>query len=475
MDTLVKLGENFPIYAYLSYRCKIDRDIQAREKLEETCGEHNITLKYDKNCTEQGDSLVDFMAELTSARCVYLFLSPEYFQSAYTLFELVNINEWAELDPSFILPLRLSETMVTYQWTAAKNYFDGNEAVRNELVRLFKKNNFNHENAWQRIDTAWNAIIFPHLDKLNVSLESANADVALGELLGKTKTAISEAINQSTKTLHNTLIDKIEAILSRKNINADDTFREKLKLSANNDTRKIATKLVTGKEVGEAIAILTRVIKEKKELLSINSSEWKPLFIDAEQLCGWLLINSVDSIWWFHNEIKLKKTAKTSISAKYTLNDPNYIEVVISRSLLQNARFVLDKNNQPKPANDEHDVLLFDALSSQATTEALLFGIYKDLYGTSPSSDIDILSKIVLRAKTHHKNEEGKLIYYLVSQDYLETLQRTPWYLEAQKQLAGYLQFICCGQPTNPNERPASAEDQAQLLDQVANLISLQH
>ncbi|MEY3759369.1 MAG: hypothetical protein RIR39_860 [Pseudomonadota bacterium] len=473
MDTSVQVEDNFPIHAYLSYRCKIQRDKDARDRLKALCLEKNITLRYDESETEEGDSLIEFMEDLTSARCVFLFLSPEYFQSAYTLFELIKITEQADLDKSFIIPLRLSEAMVTYQWTTSKNYFDDNEAVRNELVRLLKKYNVNHDNLWQRIDKAWETIIFPHLDRLNVSLENANADIALGKLLGKTQATVKEAINESTKTLRNMLIDKIKAILNRKNINADDMFREELGLSSNDDINNIVTKLVTGTEVGEAIAILTRVVEDKKVLFANNSAEWKACFYDAEQFCGWLLLNSVDPVWWFHNEIKLEKTAKSSITGSFALHDPNYIEIVISRSLLQNARYILDINKQPKPASHNHDVLFFDA-QENAIKETLLTDIYKDLFGLAPSMQIDVLSKIATRAKTHHKTQKGKLIYYLVKDDYLESLQNASWYPDVQNQLAGYLQFICCGQPTSPNERPASVEDQAQLLDQVANLLSLE-
>ena len=92
MESSSQLEENFPIHAYLSYRCKESRDIEARDRLKALCSEKNITLRYDENCTEDGDSLIEFMEDLTSARCVFLFLSPEYFQSAYTLFELIKIK-----------------------------------------------------------------------------------------------------------------------------------------------------------------------------------------------------------------------------------------------------------------------------------------------------------------------------------------------------------------------------------------------
>lgn len=476
MDASAQIEGNFPIHAYLSYRCKNDRDIQARKRLKALCSDTNITLRYDENCTENGDSLIKFMDDLTSARCVFLFLSPEYFQSAYTLFELIRINEWEDLEKRLIFPLRLCEGMVDKYRTNAKTFWNSEvaKAERVKLADLLEEDN--HDELWRRIDSAWEAIVKPYLNELHFSLESENADVALRELLYKTKTTVSKAINGSTKLLHKTLIEKITAIFSLKNINADDKFREELGLSYDNDIGKIATKLVTGIDAGEAIAILTRIVESKKMLLNNTSSDWIACFNDAEQICGWLLLNSVDPIWWFHNEIKLKKTAKTSLTDRIALHDRNYIEIVISRSLLQSARYILDENKQPKPkpTSQTHDVMYFD-VQDNAIKEALLVDIYKDLFGLAPSMTIDLLNKIVTRAKTHHKTQKGKLIYYLVTDDYLETLQQAPWYSDFQMQLAGYLQFICCGQPSNSDERPASLEDQAQLLDQVANLLSMAH
>ena len=478
MDMSVQLEDDFPIHAYLSYRCKIKRDKDARDRLKVLCSKKNITLRYDESETEEGDSLIEFMEDLTSARCVFLFLSPEYFQSAYTLYELIKINEQADLDKRFILPLRLCNDMVDKYRTKAKKFWKSKKAEpeRDKLADLLKENN--HDVLWQRIDSAWEAVVKPYLDELHASLESAKGDEVLDELLRKTQATVKEVINESTKILHNTLRDRIKAILVQRNINADDMFRKELELFPSDDNNininNIVTKLVTETAVGEAIAILTRVVENKKVLLANNSAEWTACFYDAIQLCGWLLLNSVDPAWWFCNEVKLKNTAKTSITGSFSLHDPNYIEVVISRSLLQNARYILGINNQPKPASHQkHDVMCFDAQSS-ATKEALLTGIYRDIVG-EPSGNIDLLSKIVLRAKTHHKTEKGKFIYYLVKSEYLKVLQNASWYPEVQVQLAGYLQFICCDQPAKPNERSASVEDQEQLLDQIANLLSLEH
>ncbi len=471
MATSVQLEDNFPIHAYLSYRCKIQRDKDARDRLKVLCSKKNITMRYDESETEEGDSLIEFMEDLSSARCAFLFLSPEYFQSAYTLFELIKITEQADLDKSFIIPLRLSEAMVTYQWTTSKNYFDDNEAVRHELARLLKKNNFNQDNLWQRIDAAWNAIIFPSLDILNVSLENANADVVLDNLIGKTQSAVKDAIDKSTKEFQDELINKITVILNHKHINADDKFKEELELTPTNDVCHIATQLVTI-EVGKAISILTRVLREKKLLL--EPAQWKICFYDAERLCGWLLLNSIDHIWWFHNEIKLKKTAKASISSSVDLQDKKYIEVVISRTLFKAARYSLYVDGQPKPAGNKYDVMCFEGCSAKAKKEELLIRLYKDLFGISPSSSIDILKKIINRTNAIY-DEIEKPVYYLVSSDYLAMWESMAEEDIDLKKLAGYLQFICCESSAKLNQGQASKEDQSLLLDKVAHLLSLEH
>ena len=474
IESSSQLEENYPIHAYLSYRCKKVRDIDARVKLKDALfSAAKITLRDDESETEEGDSLIEFMEDLTSARCVFLFLSPEYFQSAYTLFELIKINEQADLDKRFIIPLRLSEAMVTYEWTTSKNYFDNNEAVRNELVRLLKKSNVNQDNLWQRINAAWEEVIFPHLDILNVSLENAGAEEALGNLLGKTQAAITDAINNSTKDFQSELIKKITVILNRDHINANDRFKEELGLTATKDVRDIATHLVEI-EAGKAITILTRVLIEKKALL--ESAQWKSCFYDAEKLCGWLLLNSVDHIWWFHNAIKLEKTVKTSLSNRVDLQDKKYMEVVISRTLFKAAHYSLYPDGQPKPAGKEYNVMCFDGFSAKAKKEELLICLYEDLYHNSPSSktsQTEILTNIINRAIANH-NVTGKPVYYLVSVDYLVMWESMAEEDSEIKKLTGYLQFICCENSAKPNQGKAN-KDQSLLLNEVALLLSLEH
>jgi len=73
MESSSQLEENYPIHAYLSYRCKYARDRAARDRLKALCSEKNITLRYDESETEEGDSLIEFMEDLTSAVACFCF------------------------------------------------------------------------------------------------------------------------------------------------------------------------------------------------------------------------------------------------------------------------------------------------------------------------------------------------------------------------------------------------------------------
>ena len=126
--------------------------------------DQHTKLVYDKLEIKPGESIKAFMDELASARCIFIFLTPDYFESAYTLYELVTIDQWADLDRRFIHPIRVTENMNAYQWTNAKKYWAENEAIRDELARLL---NTDHEAAWQQIEAVWKNIISPYLDKLH--------------------------------------------------------------------------------------------------------------------------------------------------------------------------------------------------------------------------------------------------------------------------------------------------------------------
>lgn len=477
MEKAVQSDEGCPIHAYLSYRCKNPLDIAARDTLKALCAEQKISLRYDENCTEEGDSLIEFMEDLTAARCIFIFLSPDYFQSAYTLFELIKISERADPKHSFILPLRLTESMVTYQWTVAKDYFDNNEAIRVRLSQLLQVQNDDHSAIWQRINAAWEKIIFKHLDILNVSLENADVEKKLLDLLKESGQQIEGAINEAKQNLSNTLSKNILRILKNQHIPIEQ-LAEVLQLDSAASVEDITDSGIMSKSVSTVLDLLYKLSKQRKKQLLTNPNAWDDYLYDVEQLCGWLLIKTVDPFWWFQNELLLQRNTNQSISGSYMLQQPAYVEVLIARSLLQRAQYSVDEYGRIKPVSEEHDVLLvFDGVSSDATDEQLLSPIYKDLLNVAkaPQNVNQLLNAIVLNARAKIGSRDGKPIYYLVSEAYMKSLKLRPWFVATEQKLKGCLQFICCiKQAGNPINQPCE-EEQDILLEKVAIILRLKN
>ena len=106
----------------------------------------------------------------------------------------------------------------------------------------------------------------------------------------------------------------------------------------------------------------------------------------------------------------------------------------------------------------------------------MLIDIYKDLCKGEPQKGLSVeslLDKIVRRAKTHKRNSRGKAIYYLVSKETKKLIDSFKWDNNSGDVFKGCLHFICCDVPKKPYEKSASSEDQGDLLDQVAYLLSL--
>jgi hypothetical protein len=475
MEKSVQLGENYPIHAYLSYRCKIGRDIATRDQLEKICRENSIALKFDQNSTKEGDSIDKFMEDLTSARCVFLFLSPEYFQSAYTLYELIRIHEQTDLDKRFIFPIRLTDSMVEkFRTEAKKDWFNKQaEADRDLLADKLKQSDI--EILWQRIDSAWEAIVKPYLGELHPSMESGNSEQMLRSLLFKSCQKVQEIIDEDVKKLHEKVSREIENILKHKNIPLDQ-IAVALKIDASANLSEIAQNLLKDKKIGETLAVLYKLSKQQEKQLSSRADKWKQYLFDIEQLCGWLLLTTIDHSWWFQNQLNVKSKANKRITSEFSLQQPAYVEVIISRDLLQRAQLDLDQFGSLKPASEEHNVSLFDAISQDASAFNLLTPLYKDLRRTSnaPQDLKRLLQDIELTARSLYEFRDKKSIYYLVSKDYLLLLKKEPWFNDFELKLAGCLQFVCVNKSQDSDQAPCQ-EDQRLLLEQVANILRLKN
>ncbi len=464
--------EEYPKRAWLSYRHKNDDHIAARTLLEDLCGKKGIKLVYDKNGTKEGDSLIQFMRDLSASRFIFIFLDPDYLASPYTVHELIAISEVGLLEERIIVPVRVSEAMVAIEATRQKRLWNGDDDGWNELARQLRETDL--DELARRLDKAWKQVVYPHLDQLRDSAENRGWQTILETRLKDIETQQNDAVQKSEDRLKRQLVAEIERILQYGTLPAQ-AFRRELRLLANADCRSIATNLLNMDTVSKAIAALTRVAQRQKAVLGERSSEWKACFVDAEEICGWLLLASTDHAWWYHNKLRFAQQVESDVTREIPLQVPAFIEIVIARSVVKWAKYRLGKDGKAKPAQQRGSEVLFDAISSEATDITLLSGIYRDLLRGEPSGkDRDELLDDVCNRAEARFNRTGKPVYYLMPNDTIRLLNSADWFRGMKERLLGKIQFICCDAPCKPYELPPTQEDQALLLAQLAEFLSLE-
>ena len=477
------------INAFLSYRHSNDNATIARSELKALCEETNeIKLIFDEDATEEDANLIVFMQDLVDARCVFLFLDPSYFESSYTLFELIGINEQEGVDKRFVQAIRLTDEMSTYVLTTAKQYWLEHEEIREGTARLLVKTGrlresekHNHDAIWQRIATAWNDLIEDPMDHLkSAAIKEGKPSKTLKRCVEHVIPAVDLVKDEQLKELSRHLGKQIKAVLKATKINLDSFVNEldDPDKQVHASAESIADYMTRDDHlVVDTLSALTRVMESQKAKLGLDSEDWEDCFYDAEQLASWLVLLSIDNSWWFENKNTLIAKLEESKLDDFPLDNKEYVEVVISRSLLQQARFRVNKHSQLEVDDQKQTILMvYDAASKDANQTQLLIDIYKDLCKGEPQKGLSVeslLDKIVRRAKTHKRNSRGKAIYYLVSKETKKLIDSFKWDNNSGDVFKGCLHFICCDVPKKPYEKSASSEDQGDLLDQVAYLLSL--
>ncbi|OAI14088.1 MULTISPECIES: hypothetical protein [Methylomonas] len=312
-------------------------------------------------------------------------------------------------------------------------------------------------------------MIFPYLDDKHTDLTDVNSSDLLKDYVGEIKQLIQKAIDTETLKLQKTVTDKIIRILNFKQLRAE-LFRDDLELSDSATEREIAQKMVAN-EVRQALATLIRVTRRQKLMLGNNQNAWALVHADAEAICSWILLNSVDPVWWFHNRIGMEKNQKASLARTLLLDDPEFYEVIISRAVPVAAQYRLT-DNKVHSAGGEIDLLVFDA-APDAYQEQLLIALYKKLIGSLPSTYTlaELKEAIVSRVNNEYLNRRSKPVFYFVSQDLMKAY--VDCFQQMTDRLKGKVQFVCCERAIGHAKGKASRENQTDLLDQVAILLSL--
>lgn len=485
--------------AFLSYRHNLPPEIAGKAALIDAVDkQQKLELVYDKSVTEVGDSVTAFMEELIAARCVFLFISEDYFKSAYTLFELIAINEHPEVKAKIILPVCLSEQMLgVYDYSDIKSHWESHQETRDVLATLLQTSGIsdgktrNDDASWHLINKAWKEIVFGYLNTLRDNNATYSVNALIDQVVSKAGDESKIAIDGIRAHHRSLVLEEISFIFDAAPVIKDTLTKSSrtLRRLGSLENSEFAKHFLSDTGVASrSLGDLTSASKQIRDSVGKNSTEWRDLFQDIQQLCGCLLLNTIDPVWWFNNELELRRQAQHCVTASgYLLDHPAFVEVVISKELLSRGELHSPKfSHDPKGTgdvvpgrgsadDDYNNMLMFDAVNVNAVAHTLLAKIHQDLHkSTSAPNDIDgLMSAIKDRAEAYKNSSDQRPVYYIVSHDYLTQLKGQDWFSAFEKALKGNLQFICCSQDTLSDSGKAAVESQTLLLSAVGLLLDL--
>lgn len=265
---------------------------------------------------------------------------------------------------------------------------------------------------------------------------------------------------------------ELNAVLTNQNLPIGVLSKE-LKLPREVSSAEIIRYLVNDLGVSDALAALTRFCEQQQRVYGTNAERWLNLLDDVEQICGWLLLKTVKQEWWIEHEARFSHHTASHIGYSFEAVSAPYVEVIISRQFLQMARYKRDPQGYAVPWDGIGDNLIFDAVTPEASDIQLLAPIYQDLRRASsiPATVEALIEGIERSVNAKMKARQGKCIYYLVSEDYLQLLSAKVWFCQLETDLAGKLQLISClASSVNKGINPCS-EDQEAILDQLAEIL----
>lgn len=477
--TIKELAGRVPIQAYLSYR-HCEETKQARDLLKKHCEAYKIELIYDEEQLKIGDSITAFMDEIASAQCIFIFLTETYFDSAFTLYELIKINECRrdrKTNKPFIVPIKISKSIHGFSASDAKNGHwlgDKNQKCRDDLTEKLGSQVEDHDQAWQRIAEAFPEMLNPFLDKIYPSVEE-DASV-LETRVNNVYAEIATVIQKSKDKLTQDIKAKITRLLN----NRKPIFLNQLSSDlgfASSDNETIARYLAENGDVKGTIKIMTQTLKKQREVLrSVNLEKWRESHAIAEQLCGWLLIKTIDPVWWFNHEFKASKIGKTFASDIF-LEERAFVEIIISRDLFQPAKYKrLAETGKVQPFTDNLSIdFIFDA-NVGALEESFLINLYRDLFKSTGAEGTTAQLKEDIKVQLDTIiTEDRKCIYYVTNEATMMSLKSIQGIEEWLQQLEGKLRFIYL--PISDEKVLKQAQspypEQKALLFQIADLLKI--
>ncbi len=476
------------IRAYLSYR-RNEVDNSERDALTQAFKNNGIELLYDEAEAVEGDDFADFMNhDVIGARFFVACLSPEYFTTAYTLHEFIEVSKSDMALPriSFV-PVRMTESMVEKYITQIRASIldDDSVEMQAEIELLAKYQGIewstDEEQAIRAqicsaVEAGWEDLVAPNLRIIHQSFENIESTVeALGQYYDDVANRVVQQYEIELQQLEQEAQTKIRQNLI---VHIDSSpelkrqLRHELGVSEQNDDKEsggIAKKLLEHDTATEAVRVIVRALEELGQGgVAFDSEEGSSALAAAKRICGWLVLRSINPVWWVHNHHNMGTQLKSRVELEE--NTRAYAEVIISRSVLESAQFTLDSGHKISLERNLIDLLVFDP-SPEAIKQEVLKQAYKDAFRLNASpSELEPFEEDFILAVQENFMRTRKPAYYLITGDAIDLIMHENWFQSVIKKLKGIFTFVIIDIQDNSCDQNHCGEDIARLLEVVAQV-----
>lgn len=473
------------ITAYLSYR-ENDLELEEIDLLNDAClkAKVPIELKWSENSLGDGDSFIDFMKDdMGGARFLIFFCSPEYFRTAYTLYEFIQATELVEAGLKLHLaPVRVTKEMTLKDITNIRETILNDasiEAEIEELARLLGKQWTRESDAEIRrnillaVEKGWKECVVPALETILPTLQSSeNVKASLKgfyqQIAEKIVSQYAAHIARTEERVHTIVQENVNELLIQ--TSALKTAIKKELKNPDLADEDVAPALLTKEKlsVEDSIYIVSAALSKVENICS--SSEWSEAVRTAKQMAGWLVLLSVNNTWLVHNEHNACIGGRSRLRLELIKKERPYAEVIISRTALQPAMFKLSNKGQAIPTRYEDQVFVLDA-GEEGIKAQVLTPIYKDLLKATvgPSDEQEFQEDIVDAVGGNYKTTKMP-VYYLILCDTYKLIAEKTWFTDFMQKVSGKLIFIEIDVEGNNTDQNCCKEEIKDILQAVAQI-----
>jgi TIR domain len=190
---------------FVSYSWKLEEETKIIEKLKVPCENRGITLVLDRETLKHGDSIKQFMDDLTSGKHVITVFSDPYFRSPWCMYELLRLyqrGEFAERTHAFIASDDCNIHSIDY---------------RLELVNYWKEKHRSEAEKLKGYDAQY---VIKEYEQLKIYEE---IQLNINEIVNFAKDRVTTSLTELENTDYAQLLDRINRPLPRQPPDNDPT------------------------------------------------------------------------------------------------------------------------------------------------------------------------------------------------------------------------------------------------------------